>query len=235
MNAIRIQTGEKAAAVTDRARCAACGKCAKACWNEARSLAGEEMELEEVFKKVEQDKLFFGKEGGVTVTGGEPFAQWKFTRELLKRCKDDGINTCVETCGYGDWDKVEAVMEYVDLVLYDIKHMDSLQHKKCTGVGNEKILDNIKRISQQLRKNIIVRTPVIPGRNDTEENMEQLGEFISKELPTCLEVNLLPFHNMGESKLTQLEEEICFKSEAPTEEKMELLKKTIENYGITVK
>ena len=221
---------------TNRGLCTACGKCVQYCPNEARRIVGEEMTLDSVFKKVEQDKLFFGKDGGVTVTGGEPLAQWEFARAVLKRCKENGINTCIETCGYGNWPQVETVMEYVDLVLYDIKHMDTVQHKKCTGVGNEKILENIKRISQEMNKEIIIRVPVIPGYNDTSENIEQLGNFIKEELPTCIEVNLLPFHNMGESKKQQLDrssEE--FSSVTPSDERMEQLKNVLRSSGIAVK
>lgn len=221
--------------ITDRSKCTACGSCVKNCYAEARSLAGEYMEIEDVFKKIEQDKLFFGNDGGITVTGGEPLVQWEFVAALLKMCKENSINTCIETCGYADWEKVKAVIEHVDLVLYDVKHMDSEQHKICTGVGNEKILENIRKISQELGKDVIIRVPVIPGYNDTVENMDAMGRFIKEELPTCLEVNLLPFHNMGESKLIQLEELSDFSSRTPDEEEMALLRATVAAYSITVK
>lgn len=221
--------------ITDRSKCTACGSCVKNCYAEARSLAGEYMEIEDVFKKIEQDKLFFGNDGGITVTGGEPLVQWEFAAALLKMCKENSINTCIETCGYADWEKVKAVIEHVDLVLYDVKHMDSEQHKICTGVGNEKILENIRKISQELGKDVIIRVPVIPGYNDTVENMDAMGRFIKEELPTCLEVNLLPFHNMGESKLIQLEELSDFSSRTPDEEEMALLRATVAAYSITVK
>ena len=220
---------------TDRSKCSVCGKCVEACQENARNVAGKQLSVSEVFEKVNQDKIFFGSEGGITVTGGEPLVQYAYTKELLKTCKENGINTCIETCGYADWKKVKEVMEYVDLVLYDVKHMDIKQHKICTGVGNEIILDNLKMISQVLNKSIIIRVPIIPGYNAAKENIKALGEFIKREVPTCVEVNLLPFHKMGESKKIQLEEENSFKSRSPEEMEMEELRAVIRGYGIPVK
>ena len=220
---------------TDRSKCSVCGKCVEACQENARNVAGKQLSVSEVFEKVNQDKIFFGSEGGITVTGGEPLVQYAYTKELLKTCKENGFNTCIETCGYADWKKVKEVMEYVDLVLYDVKHMDIKQHKICTGVGNEIILDNLKMISQVLNKSIIIRVPTIPGYNATKENIKALGEFIKREVPTCAEVNLLPFHKMGESKKIQLEEENSFESRTPEETEMEELRDVIRGYGIPVK
>ncbi len=232
--AVDEKTG-KPVTVTDRSKCTACGKCIEVCLNEARSMAGEEMTVEEAFDKVQQDKLFFGKDGGITITGGEPLVQWEFTRELFRMCKEDGIHTCIETCGFADWEKVCEVMKYVDLVLYDVKHMDPQQHRICTGHDNRRIMENLRRISQELDKNIIVRVPVIPGYNATVANMKAMGKFIQEEVPTCDEVNLLPFHNMGESKLQQLEEHSDFSSRVPTDEEMRELREAVAQYGIIVK
>lgn len=218
--------------VTDRIKCNACGKCADACLNNARNIVGKSMTIIEVFEKVKQDILFFGDNGGITVTGGEPLVQHNYVQELLKLCKDNGIHTCIETCGYAEWEKVKTAMEYADLVLYDVKHMNTEQHRVGTGVGNEKILDNLKRISQKLNKDIIIRVPVIPGFNATVENMEMLGEFISKEIPTCREVNLLPFHKMGESKKIQLEKRVDFSARTPENGEMEMLRTIVSKYGI---
>lgn len=231
----REENSEKRRVCTDRSMCSGCGECVAFCWNEARSLAGRVMTVEDVFTKVAQDHLFFGKDGGITVTGGEPLMQWEFTMALLKKCRDNKIHTCIETCGYADWDEIKAVMEYVDLVLYDIKHMDSEQHKQFTGVGNEIILRNLQRISRELHKKVIVRVPVIPEFNDTTQNMEQLGRFIVEEIPTCTEINLLPFHNMGESKLQQMDEKIAFHSRTPEDEEITSLQKILKRYGLTVK
>lgn len=226
--------GEKVI-VTDRAKCSACGRCAEVCLNNARRVAGKEISAIEVFENIKQDKIFFGSEGGITVTGGEPLMQAQYTRELFQLCKENGINTCIETCGYADWETVKEVMEYTALVLYDVKHMDTKQHKICTGVGNERILDNLKMISQVLHKDVIVRVPIIPGYNATVENMNMLGKFIRREVPTCLEVNLLPFHKMGEGKKAQLEEASSFTSRTPSEKEMDELREEVRRYGITVK
>lgn len=183
------------------------------------------------------DQLFYSTSGGgVTLTGGEVLSQPEFARNILKKCRDNQIHTVVETCGYASWDAVLMVMEYVDLVLYDIKHMDSEAHKQGTGAGNERILENLYRISNELQIPVIARTPVIPGYNDQIDNMKAMGEFLSEKIPTCQEVNLLPYHKLGEGKRDQLEfEGTQFHTYVPSEEEMELLRQTIREYGIIVK
>lgn len=221
---------------THRLLCEACGECTKVCKFEARSLIGERITAGEVFEKVKKDKIFYeGSNGGVTISGGEPLAQPEFTKSILKLCKDDGIHTAIETCGYGNWDMVKEILQYVDLVLFDIKHMISDIHKKLTGVPNDTILENAKRIYHDLKIPIVARAPIIPGYNDSVENIEEMGKFVSTELGKSVHVHLLPFHRLGESKNERLEkEEISFNSYPPSEEHMEELKKIVESYGLYV-
>lgn len=223
--------------MTDRTKCQNCGKCAEICPSKAREMAGNRMTVEEVYEDAAQDELFYGTSGGgVTLTGGEVFLQPDFAAAVLKKCRENGIHTAIETCGFAAWESIEKLVPYLDLALYDIKHMDSGKHREGTGVPNETILKNLVRLSEECHIPVIVRTPVIPGFNDTLENMNAMGVFISQKLPTCLEVNLLPYHNLGDGKRMQLEaENPVYDSYVPTEEQMEKLRNEIRKYGLVVK
>lgn len=218
---------------TDTGICTGCGACAEACKNEARALVGQRMTVDEVASRVCGDKIFYEKSGGgVTLTGGEPLAQPEFSAALIKRLKTEGIHTAVETCGYATWEHAKAVLGSADLILFDIKHMESIAHKNATGRGNEQILQNLSRISQELHKDIIIRVPVIPGYNDTVENFENIASFICSNVPTCLEVELIPYHEMGAGKHEQIGREYHCKSRVPTEEELAARKSILNTKGI---
>lgn len=202
-NAIRIVDDKSA---TDRGRCKGSGKCAEVCPNEARSLMGRIMSGAEVFEDVNADALFYQNSGGgVTLSGGDPVAQPAFSIDILKRCRNAGIHTAVETCGFAKWETLKSILEYVDLVLYDIKHMDPVKHKAFTKVSNERILDNAKRIRMELELPMLARIPVIPGYNDSLEALKAAAQFIARELEPSVSVNLLPYHRLGETKYERLE------------------------------
>ncbi|MBW8383663.1 MAG: glycyl-radical enzyme activating protein [Youngiibacter sp.] len=222
---------------TNRSLCNGCGKCVEVCLNEARTLMGKAYAVRQVMEDVTQDKLFYRKSGGgVTLTGGEVLYQYAFALNILKECKNEGLHTAIETCGYSRWEVLSKVLEYTDLVLFDIKHMISENHMLCTGVKNDLILSNLKKASVDMKKDIIIRVPVIPNYNDSKENFHMLGSFIVENVPTCLEVNLLPYHAMGEGKRDQLEESRSkFKSHSPSQETMEDYLSIIRSYGITAK
>ncbi|MGL5232078.1 MAG: glycyl-radical enzyme activating protein, partial [Fusobacteriaceae bacterium] len=142
--------------------------------------------------------------GGVTVSGGDPILQSDFVSELLKKCKEEEIHTCFESSFYGEWDDAEKILPYTNLVISDIKHMDTVIHKKHTGVNNDKILSNLKRLS---KKNIefILRIPVIPNVNDSMENIEATADFIINELGNKIKtLQLLSFMRLGEEKYHSL-------------------------------
>lgn len=233
-NAIFLENGK---AVTNRTKCDGCGACTKVCPQEARDLMGETKTAEEVFEKVAKDKLFYNTSGGgVTLTGGEVLLQPDFARAILQLCRENNIHTAIETCGFAEWETLKHVLDYTDLVLYDVKHMQDQAHNRCTGTGNRLILENLKRISTEMKLPVVARTPIVPGYNDTEENMELMGAFLKEEAPTCMEVNLLPYHALGEGKVQQLERKNTnFKSYPPSETRMEELRNIIRAYGFKVK
>ncbi|UCB42952.1 MAG: glycyl-radical enzyme activating protein, partial [Dehalococcoidales bacterium] len=231
--AIEIHEGRSR---TDRGLCQGIGKCAEVCPNEARSLMGKHVTAGEVFKEVAADSIFYQRSGGgVTLGGGEPLAQPKFAISLLKLCKDAGIHTALDTCGYARWETVKQVLEFVDLVLYDFKHMDPVEHEKYTGVSNDLILENVKRIHHDLSVPSIARIPVIPGYNDSVENIEATAKFIITELGNETNVHLLPYHRLGESKYDSLEKSGDTVYITPSsEEHMAELKQIVESFELAV-
>lgn len=177
-------------------KCDNCGKCAEACPTSAMDMVGQSFTVDQVMKIVERDLVYYrNSNGGVTFSGGEPAMQPLFLTACLKRCKALGIHTALDTCGFMDLPVLEGLMPYVDLFLYDIKHMDSNKHKQYTGVGNELILENLKEISRQ-GKSIWIRVPLITGYNDSEENIRKIAE-LSSTLKGVERVSLLSFNTLA--------------------------------------
>ena len=214
--------------------CVVCGSCVEACPSTARQMIGQYMSLNEVMKEVEKDILFYQRsKGGVTVSGGEPLMQADFVRILLKSCQEKGIHAAIETCGFAKWKDFKKVLEYVDLVLYDIKHMDTQKHKELTGVGNELILQNAKKVAE-LGKKMIIRVPVIPDINDSLENMKSIAKFV-RTLSGVTKIHLLSYHRLGESKYNRLGKKYALKEIKPLDkESLSEQKKIIESYNLRV-
>jgi len=185
-------------------------------------------------EEVERDRLFYlNSGGGITISGGEPLLQNEFTRELFRACRQKMIPTALDTCGQISWEKLEEVAEFTDLILYDIKHLNSSLHQETTGKGNRLILENLKRASSIAR--IWVRVPLIPGFNDSTSSLHDLGSFLLELRETKIEkVSLLPYHNWGKQKYGMLGSEYTL-AQATTQEneKLEELKQIIESYGIS--
>lgn len=179
-------------------QCTLCEKCIDVCINNAREIAGKSYNVDQLMHEIQKDSIFYEESGGgVTFSGGEPLSQIAFLEEVLKKCKEKGIHTTLDTTVYSSWASIERIMDYTDLFLIDIKHMDSIVHKKYTTVNNELILENIKKLSA-LKKNIYIRVPIIPGINDDIENLSKLREFLSKL--NIIQINLLPYHKIGMDK-----------------------------------
>jgi pyruvate formate lyase activating enzyme len=231
--AIRLDEGKS---WTNRDICRGVGKCVEVCPNEARNIAGRYVTAGEVFKEVMEDKIFYERSGGgVTLGGGEPLASPEFTNSLLRLCKKADIHTALDTCGYAKWEIMKQILQYVDLVLYDLKHMDPVAHKLFTGVSNEVILENARRVRRELHIPVLARVPVIPGYNDSMENMGATGRFIATELGVSTEVHLLPYHKLGEMKYHRLEKSGNPISIIPPDEKCIMkLKEVFESFGLKV-
>jgi pyruvate formate lyase activating enzyme len=155
--------------------------------------------VEEVLAEVRKDIPFYlASGGGVTLSGGEPTMQGPFARRLLQDCREEGIHTALETCGHVEWSVFEALLPHLNQILYDIKHMNSSRHVQLTGVPNRLILKNARRLAES-GATMIIRLAVIPDKNDSDDNISQLIEFVN-ELPGRLSVDLLPYHGYGSAK-----------------------------------
>jgi pyruvate formate lyase activating enzyme len=180
-------------------QCELCGKCTLYCPVDARKVCGKEHTVDEVLKEVLKDQAFYETSGGgVTFSGGECMLQIDFLAEILKKCKENGIHTAVDTAGHIPFESFEKILPYTDLFLYDVKMFDNENHKKYVGVGNDLILENLKKLFKAGAK-IWVRIPVIAEVNDSVEEMQKIKCF----LDSCgapEKVDLLPYHAMGENK-----------------------------------
>jgi pyruvate formate lyase activating enzyme len=185
--------------------CAGCMKCVDACPPRALKRWGELMTVDDMMKAIAEDRSFYQRTGGgVTLNGGEVLVQWEIAAALLEACKKAGINTCVETALNVPREHMEVVYAFADLVITDIKHMDSNKHKEFCGAGNELILSNIKR-TVELGKKLVLRTPVVPGYNGDEANIRATGAFIRDELENrIVQYQLLPYRKMGTEKYDSL-------------------------------
>lgn len=182
----------------NRDECANCGICVSACNMDALSLVGKWMTIDQVFSVILRDKKYYLKSGGgVTLSGGEPLFWDDFCLRLLKKCYENNIHTAVETSGYVNDMTLARIAQYVDIFLYDIKSMDKERHKHITGVSNSIIIDNLKKI-RAMGKNVILRIPLIPEKNYLEDELENMFKFASDIGIT--EINIMPYHNLGESK-----------------------------------
>ena len=179
-------------------RCTACGRCAQACATQSLILFGRSWTAAELAREVRADKEFFDDSGGgLTLSGGEPLQQWRFLSLFLPAVKDAGIHTTVETCGCCKWPHMEALLPYLDLVYYDLKHMDTDRHHHFTGADNGLILENFSRLSEHFRP-VVPRMPLVPGVNTTRGNIAATARFLRERGHRT--IHLLPYHGMGSVK-----------------------------------
>lgn len=208
------------APVTDRSRCRACGRCAEQCWAEARELAGRAMTVEQVLAELERDRPFYEQSGGgVTVSGGEPLRQPRFTAALLAAARARGFHTALDTCGHASWEALDALRHDVDLFLYDVKLADTARHRRYTGVGNEAIIANLRRLAAAGHR-IVLRCPVVPGVTDGADNLAAIRD-LAASLPGLERLDLLPYHRTGAGKYRRLDRNYRLPdTAAPTDERL---------------
>ena len=186
--------------------CIGCGNCVDACLKSALSVVGEVKTISELLEIVEEDRTFYEVSGGgVTLGGGEVLMQPEAASSLLMACKQEGINTAIETCGYAKLESVLKVAEFTDLFLFDIKHINSDKHFQWTGVRNEQILENLQELLRR-KYNVKIRMPLLKGVNDCQDDIENVMKFLTpfKDYKNFKGVDLLPYHKMGVNKYNQL-------------------------------
>lgn len=210
-------------------KCTGCGRCKDitekdaefVCFNNAKQICGKVYTVEKVFDIIQKDKMFYENSGGgVTFSGGECMLQIDFLCEILKNCKENNIHTAVDTAGFIPWEYFAEILPYADLFLYDIKTFNNDVHKEFVGAENELILNNLKKLLER-GANVSIRIPVIPTINDSTEEMKNIKDFLTPYKPN---VELLPYHKMGEHKYNALGMHMT-SFNIPSEKKMEELNK----------
>jgi pyruvate formate lyase activating enzyme len=171
----------------------------------------------------------------LTLSGGEPLVQWQFALKLLQEAKRRGLHTALDTTGHADWEILDEILNFTDLVLYDVKLPDSARHQEATGVPNDRILDNLRKTVAKAGPKVWVRHPVIPRFSDSEEVLEELCKLVLTLEPSVEKISLLPYHKFAELKYAAMGKTYPWK-EIPTmsDEQIEEFKKVVESHGIEV-
>lgn len=187
----------------DRTNCTACGACTRECWSKALERIGREITVEDALAEVMKDRAFYQHSGGgLTLSGGEPLLQFEFTRALLSAAKREGLHSVVETCGQTPGERYAELIPLVDLFYFDFKEADSALHREYTGVGNEAILENLRRLDAAGAA-FVLRCPIISGLNDRTEHFEAIAT-LARESKNMKEIHILPYHNLGSAKAGRL-------------------------------
>lgn len=216
--------------VVDLTKCTFCGRCTAACPTGAREIIGREMTADKVIGEIERDIPFYEQSGGgATFSGGESLAQPEFLVGLLTRCRQRGIHTAVDTTCYAPAEVLEQVAPLTDLFLCDIKHTDSNIHREFTGAGNEQILANIKALADA-GKEIIVRLPLVPGFNDSDENIKATGRLV-RDFDTVRRLDILPYSGAGRTKAERLSGDCeLMESKRPDPTSLNRVRRILQDY-----
>ena len=191
-------------------------------------IIGKDVTVKEVIEIVERDRAYYRRSGGgLTLSGGESLVQSDFARDLLRAAKEKGINTALESTACASYEKIEQLLPFLDCYLMDIKHINPQKHKQFTGKSNELILENAKKVAKSQMTELVIRVPVIPTFNDTEQEIKQIAKFAS-QLDGVKKIHLLPYHRLGQDKYTGLGREYTLTNIVPpTKEKMLSLKNAV--------
>ena len=196
-------------------------------------LVGRDVTVDEIMPEILADIPYYRRSGGgVTLSGGEVLCQAEFAAELLSRCRSAGLHTAIESAASSPYEKIEKILPHLDLYLMDIKHTDFAKHKEFTGASCERILENARRVCESGACEVIIRTPIVPGFNDTAQELRAISRFAAS-LPGVREHHLLPYHRLGQDKYDGLGRNYAFKGvEPPSKEKMEYLLSVAEESGL---
>jgi pyruvate formate lyase activating enzyme len=216
----------------ERSLCDLCGRCATACYPHALQLIGQEITVAEVMQVAEKDIVFYDQSGGgVTFSGGEPLMQPDFMMACLKACRERRIHTALDTSGYVTPETLMQIADHVDLFLWDLKIMDEAKHRQMTGVPNGQILDNLRMVSRSGRK-IIVRFSLIPGINDDDTNLLELGRFAAR-LEDTERLDILPYHRAYLDKFRRLGRAAePFEAQPPSTEALCRVSERLAGFGL---
>lgn len=218
-----VKMDQREGMVTDPHLCTYCGTCVEVCPAAARVIYGKEMTVEEVWREVKKDLLFFRNSGGgVTISGGEPGLQPDFVKKLAELFSSRGIHVAVETCGSVNEEAFSKVISSVDLVLFDLKHLDPEKHKEYTGCSNTMVIGNLKNLASRIaggrkRPELVIRIPLIPGYNTQIKHLRSIAEFL-RGLKVIKDIHLLPYHRLGEPKYKRLRRKYPLQGLAAMEE-----------------
>jgi choline TMA-lyase-activating enzyme len=218
--------------------CVGCRKCEEACFQSALSVVGEEKTISELLGIIEEDRMFYQTSGGgVTLGGGEVTMQPEAALSLLQACRQEGINTAIETCGYTKLEDILKIAEYVDLFLFDIKHIDPERHCELTGVRNERILQNLEELLRR-KYNVHIRMPLLKGINDDRDEIDRTIKFLMpyREYKNFKGIDLLPYHKLGVGKYRQLDKEYPIEGDPSlSAEDLDRIEGWIKQYDFPVK
>lgn len=218
-----------------REKCTNCGKCVENCLNDANEFIGKEMTTKEVLDEVMKDKMFYNTSGGgITITGGEPSYHADFTLELLTLCKNVGISLAIETCGIGSREFYKECADLGVTFLYDIKCIESARHKALTGADNRHILENLKYLMDR-NADIILRLPMIPDCNDSDEDIKLLSGFLNENKGRYRYAEVMPYHTLGKGKAEKIGTDISYIHNNASEEETSRWCALFNSHGVTVR
>lgn len=217
----------------DYTKCNSCGDCAEYCDFNALRIIGKEWYCDTLIEELMKDEDYFiDSGGGVTLSGGEPMMQVEFLEKFLPLLKAQGIHVNMETCGVFKWERIEKIIPYLDLIYYDLKHMNPVTHKRYTKLDNKIILQNFEKLAKVFLK-LQTRMPIIPGINDSQGNISAVAQFLKQNKQKS--IHCLPYHNLGEAKLTRINSNLKpFNSKSISAKDIEPIKIIFEKKGIHV-
>ncbi len=219
----------------DRNSCVNCGRCVTECLNNANEIIGKEKTSQEVLDEVIKDKIFYATSGGgLTVSGGEPSYQPDFTLELLAHTKEQGISLAIETCGIGSRDFYEKTADLGTTFLFDIKCIDPIRHKKLTGADNTHILSNLRYLMNR-NADVIIRLPLIPDCNDSDEDIEKLCAFLNDNKGKYRYAEIMPYHTLGIGKSEKLGTTATYIRDSATDDEIARWESLFNSCNIDIK